>query len=134
MWNALLGILEDGMLTLGDNSTTDFTRSIILMTSNVGSRELSELLDRRPMGFVPKAGPGRSAPADVREARPRPRVGCLRLGVEAKLNRCDVLTQHLDRATPPRPSVGHGYAGRNGFSAQTSHQSLPEANPRPKTT
>ena len=67
LWNALLGILEDGMLTLGDNSTTDFTRSIILMTSNVGSRELSELLDRRPMGFVPKAGPGRSAPADVRE-------------------------------------------------------------------
>ena len=67
LWNALLGILEDGMLTLGDNSTKDFTRSIILMTSNVGSRELSELLDRRPMGFVPKAGPGRSAPADVRE-------------------------------------------------------------------
>ena len=51
VWNALLGILEDAMLTLGDNQTTDFTRSIILMTSNVGSRAMSDLLDRRPVGF-----------------------------------------------------------------------------------
>ncbi len=52
VWNALLGILEDGMLTLGDNSTTDFTRSIILMTSNVGSREMSDVLDRQTVvGF-----------------------------------------------------------------------------------
>ncbi len=52
VWNALLGILEDGMLTLGDNSTTDFTRSIILMTSNVGSREMSDVLERQTVvGF-----------------------------------------------------------------------------------
>ena len=51
LWNAMLGILEGGRLTLGDNSTTDFTRSIILMTSNVGTREMSELLERRPVGF-----------------------------------------------------------------------------------
>ena len=52
MWNALLGILEDGTLTLGDNSATDFTRSIILMTSNVGSREMSDSLERRRVGFL----------------------------------------------------------------------------------
>jgi len=51
VWNSLLGILDDGMLTLGDNSTTDFTRSIVLMTSNVGSREMSDLLDHRQVGF-----------------------------------------------------------------------------------
>ena len=51
VWDALLGILEDGMLTLGNNTTTDFTRSIILMTSNVGSREMGEVLERRPVGF-----------------------------------------------------------------------------------
>ncbi len=45
LWNALLGILEDGMLTLGNNETTDFTRSIILMTSNVGSHAMGELLE-----------------------------------------------------------------------------------------
>ena len=51
VWSALLGILEDGMLTLGDNTTTDFTHSIILMTSNVGSREMGEFLEHRPVGF-----------------------------------------------------------------------------------
>ena len=55
LWNAMLGILEGGTLTLGDNSTTDFTRSIIVMTSNVGTREMSELMERRPMGFRTEA-------------------------------------------------------------------------------
>ncbi len=57
VWNALLGILEDGMLTLGDNTTTDFTRSIILLTSNVGSGELSKLLEHNPIGFQGEAEP-----------------------------------------------------------------------------
>jgi ATP-dependent Clp protease ATP-binding subunit ClpA len=51
LWNAMLGILEDGRLTLGDNTTTDFTGAIILMTSNAGSREMALALDRRPLGF-----------------------------------------------------------------------------------
>ena len=55
LWNAMLGILEGGTLTLGDNSTTDFTRSIIVMTSNVGTREMSELLERRTVGFRTEA-------------------------------------------------------------------------------
>lgn len=45
IWSSLLGILENGSLTLGDNRTVDFTRSIVLMTSNIGSREMGELLD-----------------------------------------------------------------------------------------
>jgi ATP-dependent Clp protease ATP-binding subunit ClpC len=52
LWNAMLGILEGGMLTLGDNSVTDFTRSIIVMTSNVGSRDLGAILDRKRVGFL----------------------------------------------------------------------------------
>ena len=52
LWNSLLGILEDGVLTLGNNSTTDFTRSIILMTSNVGSREMGLALQTKPVGFL----------------------------------------------------------------------------------
>lgn len=51
VWNALLGILDEGTLTLGDNSTTDFTDSIVLLTSNVGSHEMSRLLERRQLGF-----------------------------------------------------------------------------------
>jgi ATP-dependent Clp protease ATP-binding subunit ClpC len=63
LWNAMLGILEGGHLTLGDNSVTDFTRSIIVMTSNVGSRDLGALLDRRQVGFRAQ-GPG-AAPQEV---------------------------------------------------------------------
>lgn len=41
LWHLLLGILDKGTLTLGDNSRTDFTKCIILMTSNVGAREIN---------------------------------------------------------------------------------------------
>jgi ATP-dependent Clp protease ATP-binding subunit ClpC len=51
VWNAMLGILEDGRLTLGDNTTTDFTQSIVLMTSNVGSREMTAAIEKPPLGF-----------------------------------------------------------------------------------
>lgn len=67
LWNAMLGILEGGLLTLGDNSTTDFTRSIILMTSNIGSRQMSELMQRRPLGFQPETQSAAPQPPDFRE-------------------------------------------------------------------
>jgi len=69
VWNALLGILEDGTLTLGDNSRTDFTRSILLMTSNVGSLEMGRYLEERPVvGFRADNGT-ESAREDRREDR-----------------------------------------------------------------
>jgi len=52
LWNALLGILEGGQVTLGNNTTTDLTRSVILMTTNVGSREMGAAIGRVPMGFA----------------------------------------------------------------------------------
>jgi len=63
----LLGILEVGMLTLGDNSTTDFTRSIILMISNVGSRDMDEFLERRPVGFHPESNTSTSDGDTIRD-------------------------------------------------------------------
>jgi ATP-dependent Clp protease ATP-binding subunit ClpC len=51
VWNALLGILDNGTLTLGNNQTVDFTRSIVLLTSNVGGQEMSALLDPNRLGF-----------------------------------------------------------------------------------
>ena len=36
VWNALLGLMDDGHVTLGDNRTVDCTRTIIIMTTNVG--------------------------------------------------------------------------------------------------
>jgi ATP-dependent Clp protease ATP-binding subunit ClpC len=37
VWNALLQILEDGRLTDGHGRTVDFTNTVVIMTSNVGT-------------------------------------------------------------------------------------------------
>ena len=41
LWNLLLGILDKGTLTLGDNRKVDFSRAMIFMTSNLGAAEMS---------------------------------------------------------------------------------------------
>jgi ATP-dependent Clp protease ATP-binding subunit ClpB len=45
LWQLLLGILDKATLTLGDNRRVDFSRTIVVMTSNLGAREMSELID-----------------------------------------------------------------------------------------
>jgi ATP-dependent Clp protease ATP-binding subunit ClpA len=42
LWQLLLGILDRASLTLGDNRTVDFSRTIIVMTSNLGAFEMAE--------------------------------------------------------------------------------------------
>jgi ATP-dependent Clp protease ATP-binding subunit ClpA len=51
LWNLLLGILDKGTLTLGDNRKVDFSQSLIFMTSNLGATEMSNLLRPR-LGFA----------------------------------------------------------------------------------
>ena len=51
LWNLLLGILDKGTLTLGDNRKVDFSRAMIFMTSNLGAAEMSALLSPR-FGFA----------------------------------------------------------------------------------
>ena len=51
LWQLLLGILDKATLTLGDNRRVDFSRSLIIMTSNLGAREISELIEGR-IGFI----------------------------------------------------------------------------------
>ena len=46
----LLGILDKGTLTLGDNRKVDFSRALIFMTSNLGATEMSALINPR-LGF-----------------------------------------------------------------------------------
>jgi ATP-dependent Clp protease ATP-binding subunit ClpA len=50
LWNLLLGILDKGVLTLGDNRQVDFSSAMIFMTSNLGAAEMSSLLTPR-LGF-----------------------------------------------------------------------------------
>ena len=44
LWHLLLAILDKATLTLGDNRKVDFSRSLIFMTSNLGAREMGEIL------------------------------------------------------------------------------------------
>jgi ATP-dependent Clp protease ATP-binding subunit ClpA len=55
LWNLLLGILDKGILTLGDNRKVDFSSTMIFLTSNLGASEMSALNNAR-LGFhSPKA-------------------------------------------------------------------------------
>jgi ATP-dependent Clp protease ATP-binding subunit ClpB len=54
LWQLLLGILDKGTLTLGDNRKVDFTQTMIFMTSNLGARQMSELVTGS-IGFAPTA-------------------------------------------------------------------------------
>jgi ATP-dependent Clp protease ATP-binding subunit ClpB len=55
LWQLLLGILDKATLTLGDNRRVDFSRTIVIMTSNLGAREMSELISGR-IGFATSKG------------------------------------------------------------------------------
>jgi ATP-dependent Clp protease ATP-binding subunit ClpA len=50
--NLLLGILDKATLTLGDNRRVDFSQTMIFMTSNLGAREMNDVL-RPKVGFNP---------------------------------------------------------------------------------
>jgi len=59
VFNVLLQVLDDGILTDGQGRTVDFKQTIIVLTSNLGSQALSQL----PEGSDPSA-----AKRDVMEA------------------------------------------------------------------
>src|ERR1700728_2820905 len=60
LWQLLLGILDKATLTLGDNRRVDLSQCIIIMTSNLGGGEITELMTGG-MGFI--------QPTDKREER-----------------------------------------------------------------
>jgi ATP-dependent Clp protease ATP-binding subunit ClpB len=51
LWNLLLGILDKGTLTLGDNKRVDFSQAMIFMTSNLGAAEMGSIM-RPTLGFA----------------------------------------------------------------------------------
>jgi ATP-dependent Clp protease ATP-binding subunit ClpB len=54
LWQLLLGILDKATLTLGDNRRVDLSQCIIIMTSNLGAGEMSNMVDGG-LGFVQKS-------------------------------------------------------------------------------
>ena len=55
LWQLLLGILDKATVTLGDNRPVDLSKCIIAMTSNLGAKEMSELITGG-IGFAPGKG------------------------------------------------------------------------------
>jgi len=55
LWQLLLGVLDKGTLTLGDNRKVDLSQAMIFMTSNLGAKEMSELITGS-IGFAPAKG------------------------------------------------------------------------------
>ena len=55
LWHLLLGILDKGVLTLGDNRKVDFAQCLIFLTSNLGAKEMEALVGPG-VGFSSLAG------------------------------------------------------------------------------
>ena len=60
LWQLLLGILDKGVLTLGDNRKVNLSRTIIFMTSNLGASEMTRLMTGG-IGFAPAPRNSQSA-------------------------------------------------------------------------
>src|ERR1700691_1181611 len=59
MTRLLLGVLDKGVLRLGDNSSVNFEKSLVFLTSNLGAREM--LREINPdFGFQSVKGPNRA--------------------------------------------------------------------------
>lgn len=52
LWKMMLGILDKATLTLGDNKQVDFSQTMIFMTSNLGAKQMNDLLTCS-LGFAP---------------------------------------------------------------------------------
>jgi ATP-dependent Clp protease ATP-binding subunit ClpB len=51
LWQLLLGMLDKATLTLGDNRRVDLSQTVIFLTSNLGSGEITELM-QGGIGFI----------------------------------------------------------------------------------
>jgi len=80
LWNLLLGILDKAKLTLGDNRRVDFSRALIFMTSNLGAREMSNVV-------APKLGFSADGPPQSLSSESRIKAKIANAGVEAARKR-----------------------------------------------
>jgi ATP-dependent Clp protease ATP-binding subunit ClpB len=54
LFDSIMTILGDGRLTLGNGETTDFTQTIIVLTSNLGSAEMRKIIEGQSLGYAIK--------------------------------------------------------------------------------
>ena len=68
VFETLLQVLDDGRMTDGEGRTVDFRNTIILMTSNLGSREAAQRQRRTPVGFNAPSAPVTTADDSIEQA------------------------------------------------------------------
>lgn len=91
LWQLLLGILDKATLTLGDNRHVDFSQTIVIMTSNLGAREMSELISGG-IGFAPAQGANHDGDTRVDEKIGRTAVEAARRKFSPEfMNRIDTV-------------------------------------------
>ena len=64
VFNVLLQVLDDGRLTDGQGRTVDFRNTVIIMTSNLGSNVIQEMIAADVQGRKSAAGDGMSGAAE----------------------------------------------------------------------
>ncbi|MBO5213904.1 MAG: ATP-dependent Clp protease ATP-binding subunit [Clostridia bacterium] len=66
VFNVMLQVLDDGQLTDGQGRTVDFKNTVIIMTSNVGAKNIAE--KKKQLGFAPTEGEFTRTQEDIRES------------------------------------------------------------------
>ena len=64
LWQLLLGILDKATLTLGDNRRVDLSKTLVFLTSNLGSHEMARLMTG---GLGYKGGPQKDDGEDLEQ-------------------------------------------------------------------
>ncbi len=96
VFNLLLQVLEDGRLTDGQGRTVDFRNTVVIMTSNLGTGDLSQ----RPFGLGPNSNPEVDAGTVAPELRRSVEEALRRTFRPELLNRIDetIVFHPLNRA------------------------------------
>ncbi len=116
LWNLLLGILDKGTLTLGDNRQVDFSRTMVFMTGNLGTAEAQRLRDL-PWGF---AAPRQTSPESTMVNAKTVAAG---VGADGTVASGGLLLS----ATKPSKVMGAGCTGENGRRPQVEGDCWSEA-------
>ncbi len=66
VFNVMLQVLDDGQLTDGQGRTVDFKNTVIIMTSNVGAKNIAE--KKKQLGFAPTEGEFTRTQEEIRES------------------------------------------------------------------
>jgi ATP-dependent Clp protease ATP-binding subunit ClpB len=69
LWNLLLGILDKGVLTTGDNRKVDFSSTMIFLTGNLGASEMCSLVSPKVGFHAPQDDEGHKGELGARMSR-----------------------------------------------------------------